>query len=79
MKPELIHPLSFRKYVHRNQKVILCTFPYDPELLKGFRSEFPSAKWSRTHNVWYVKDSTLYQSRLKLPPPEIGDVWLSEL
>lgn len=79
MKPELIHQLSFKECVHRNQKVILCTFPYKPELLKEFRSEFPSAKWSRTHNAWYVKDSTLYRSRLKLPLPEIGDAWLSKL
>jgi len=79
MKPELIHQLSFRECVHRNQKVILCSLPYNPELLKEFRSEFPSAKWSRTHNAWYVKDSTLYRSQLKLPLPQIGDAWLAKL
>ena len=79
MKPELIHQLSFRECVHRNQKVILCSLPYNPELLKEFRSEFPSAKWSRTHNAWYVKNSTLYRSQLKLPLPQIGDAWLAKL
>lgn len=79
MKTEWINQISLKECVHRNQKVILCSFPYDPELLKKFRNEFPSASWSRTYNAWYVKDSTLYRSRLKLPLPEIGDTWLPKL
>ena len=71
--------IAFKECVHRNQKVILCSFPYHPELLKKFRNEFPSARWSRTHNAWYVKNSTLYRSRLQLPLPEIGDTWLPKL
>lgn len=68
--------ITFREMVHRNQKIILCLFPYKPQLIKQFRKDFPSAKWSRTYNSWYVPDTILYRNRLNLPVPEIGDNWL---
>lgn len=70
---------SFKELVHRNRKVLLCHFPYDPGLLKKFRIEFPTAKWSRTHSAWYVPNTQLYRNRLGLPLPEIGDNWLPKL
>lgn len=76
MKTEGIRISSFKEIIHRNQKVLLCFFPYDPQLLKNFRKEFPSAKWSRTHHAWYVPDNRLYRKRLNFPLPEIGDNWL---
>src|SRR5690606_3959258 len=71
--------ISFKKTVHRNQKIILCEFPYDPKLLKKFKKEFPSAKWSSKHKAWYLPDTTLYGKRLNMAPPEIGDTWLPKL
>lgn len=71
--------ISFKKLAHRNQKVILCEFPYDPGLLRDFKKGFPSAKWSRTHKAWYLPDTTLYRNRLNLPAPDIGNNWLPRL
>src|SRR5690606_9305083 len=71
--------ISYKKIVHRNQKIILCEFPYDPELLKKFKKEFPSAKWSSKHKAWYLPDTTLYGNRLNMPAPDIGDSWLPRL
>lgn len=79
MTPDWTIHISFKKVVHRNQKVILSEFPYDPVLLRDFKKEFPSAKWSRTHKAWYLPDTTLYRNRLKLPTPDIGDNWLPRL
>lgn len=73
------HSISFKEAVHRNQKVILCSFAYDPRLVDDFRREFPSARWSRTHTAWYVPDTTLFRVRLNLPLPEAGDNWLPKL
>lgn len=53
--------------------MILCVFQYNPQIIKEFKKEFPSAKWSRTYNAWYVSDTILFRNRLKLPVPEIGD------
>lgn len=76
---DCIEYISFKELTHRNQKVILCFFPYDPQLLRKFKKEFPSAKWSRTHTAWYLPDNKLYRNRLQLPLPEIGDTWLPKL
>lgn len=70
---------SFEETVHRNLKILLCKFPYDPQLLKLFRQDFPSAKWSRTLQSWYVPNNTLYRKQLGLSLPEIGDNWLPKL
>src|SRR5690554_546625 len=78
MKKEELQYISFKETNHRNQKVILCLFPYNPQLLKEFKANFPSAKWSRTHTAWYLPDSLLYRKRLNLPIPEIGDSWLNK-
>lgn len=58
---------------HRNQKVILCIFPYNPNLVAVFKKEFPSAKWSRTQNAWYVPNNTLFRNRLGIPNSEVGE------
>lgn len=79
MTNEWIKSTSFKEIIHRNQKVILCSFPYNPQLLQGFRKDFPSAKWSRTHQAWYLPNTTLYRNRLNLPIPELGDIWLPKL
>src|SRR5690606_19477230 len=71
--------ISIKTAVHRNQKIILCEFPYDPKLLKKFKQEFPSAKWSSKHKAWYLPDTTLYGNRLNMPAPDIGDSWLPRL
>lgn len=71
--------IQFKESVHRNQQVILCVFPYDPHLIKAFRQEFPSAKWSRTHTAWYLPNNTLYRNRLGLKNPEVGDAFLSKM
>lgn len=73
MKKEGLQYISFKETNHRNQKVILCLFPYNPQLLKEFKANFPLAKWSRTHTAWYLPDTLLYRKRLNLPIPEIGD------
>lgn len=78
MKKEELQYISFKETNHRNQKVILCLFPYNPQLLKEFKTNFPSAKWSRTHTAWYLPDTLLYRKRLNLPVPEIGDNWLNK-
>lgn len=71
--------ITFSEIQHRNQKVILCAFQFDPQILKEFRKEFPSAKWSRTHKTWYLPDTTLFRKRLNLPLPELGDNWLPKI
>lgn len=71
--------ISFKTLIHRNQKVILCFFPYSPHLLKEFKKCFPSAKWSRIHTAWYLPDSLLFRKRLHLPLPEVGDNWLDKM
>jgi integrase/recombinase XerD len=68
--------INFEKTEHRNQKVILCKFPYDPNLLQQFVNQFPTAKWSRTLKSWYLPDNTLFRNRLNIPNPEIGDQYL---
>jgi len=57
---------------HRNQKVIMCRFVYNPSYLEVFRKEFPSAKWSQSQKCWYVADTSLYRKRLNLEQKEIG-------
>ena len=79
MTEEFFKTCNFSEIKHRNQNIILCKFPYNPLLLKLFRQEFPSAKWSRTHQAWYVPNTNLYKKRLHLPLPEIGDQWLPKL
>lgn len=79
MNSELMKKCTFVVVLHRNQNVILCQFPYDIQLLNGFKKEFPSAKWSRTLQSWYVPDNTLYRNRLNLKLPEMGDHWLPKL
>ena len=79
MNKELINNCTFEEVVHRNQKVILCKFPYNVKLINEFRSEFPSAKWSRSFQAWYVPNNTLYRNRLGLSLPEIGDNWMPKL
>lgn len=75
----ILRKLTFQETLHRNQKVILCSFPYDLQVLKEFRKAFPSAKWSRTHHSWYLPDSISYRNRLNLPVPDNGDKWLPKL
>lgn len=65
--------IQFKPIEHRNQKVILCLFPYNPDFVSHFRKEFPSAKWSRTQKAWYLPNNTLYRNRLGLANPEVGD------
>lgn len=79
MDQELLALLSFKDIEHRNQKVILCLFEYNPKVIKEFRMEFPSAKWSRSHNAWYVPNTTLFRTRLNLPLQDIGDLWLQKI
>lgn len=79
MKSDWAKYISFKEMMHRNQNIILCVFPYNPQLLKAFKTSFPSAKWSRTHYAWYLPDSLLYRKRLNLTLPEIGDNWLTKL
>lgn len=64
---------------HRNQQVILCQFVYAPALIRQFKQEFPSAKWSRTHKGWYLPNNTLYRNRLGIPGPEVGDQYLDNM
>ncbi len=71
--------VEFKEAVHRNQKVLLCIFPYNPELIARFRKKFPSAKWSRTHQAWYLLNTPAYRKTLGLPLPEIGDNYLLKL
>lgn len=79
MIKDWLEHISYNETVHRNQKVILCVFSYNPQILKEFKKEFPSAKWSRTYNAWYVPDTTLFRNRLKLPLSQVGDSWLPKL
>jgi integrase/recombinase XerD len=79
MTEEFLKTCNFSEIKHRNQNIILCKFPYNPLLLKLFRQEFPSAKWSRTHQAWYVPNTNLYKKRMYLPLPQIGDQWLPKL
>lgn len=69
----LLNSCSFVETIHRNNKVILCYFPYNPPLIKEFRKAFPSAKWSSSLQAWYLPNTTLYRKRLNLSLPEIGD------
>lgn len=79
MIDEWLKYLTFKETVHRNQKVILCFFDYNPPLLNQFKKAFPSAKWSRTHKTWYVSNSTLFRKRLNLTLPDLGDNWLPKI
>lgn len=74
-----LQKLTFKHTEHRNQRVIFCFFPYDPQLLKDFRSAFPSAKWSRTNKAWFVPDNTLYRNRLGIELPEQGVRYLDRM
>jgi hypothetical protein len=65
--------INFVHTTHRNMSVILCKFDYNPQFIQWFKSEFPSATWSRSHKAWYLPDNTLYRNRLNIPNPEIGD------
>lgn len=71
--------IEFKEIVHRNQRIILCHFPYNPQLIKVFRGEFPGAKWSRTHTAWYLPNNTLYRNRLGIKNPDVGDQHLPKL
>src|SRR5690606_18294612 len=59
--------------IHRNQKIILCEFPYNPELLKHFKKNFPLAKRSRTNKALNLPDTTLYKNRQTMSGTDIGD------
>ena len=56
---------------HRDQKVIMCDFEYNPIHLNAFKKEFPTAKWSQSNKCWYIKDTSLFRKRLGLELPEI--------
>lgn len=71
--------LTFKHAEHRNQKVIFCYFPYDPDLLKQFRASFPSSKWSRTNKAWFLPDNTLYRNRLGIELPEQGNKYIAQM
>ena len=59
MSFEWMNTISLKELTHRNCKLLLCLFPDNPSLLKKFRKEFPSAKWSRTHSVFYFVSTNL--------------------
>jgi integrase/recombinase XerD len=71
--------ITFKHQVHRNQNVIFCYFPYSPETLKEFKSEFPSATWSRENTAWFLPDTTLYRNRLNIPLKEFGIDYLEKM
>lgn len=74
-----LQKITFKKETHRNQKVILCFFDYDPNFVILFRKKFPNAKWSRSLSSWYVPDNTSYRNQLGLQNPEIGDSFLPKM
>ncbi len=71
--------LTFSFQNHINKEVIFCHFPYNPKLLKEFKSEFPSARWSRTHTAWYLSDTALFRKRLKIPLKELQHAHFDQL
>ncbi len=71
--------MQFKFDNHRNQKVILCYFQYNPKTLENFKKSHPKAKWSRIKSAWYLPDNTMNRKRLNLPLPEIGDQLLPKL
>jgi len=56
---------------HRNSKVILCKFPYNISMLDAFKKQFPSAKWSKSKEAWYLPDNALYRKRLNVPQKDL--------
>jgi site-specific recombinase XerD len=71
--------MQFELTKHRNVKVILCFFDYDPIILKEFKIAFPQAKWSRSKKAWFLPDTTLYRKRLNIELAEVGDSLIPQL
>ena len=53
---------------HRDKNVILVKFPYNQQFKNELREKFPSAKWSRTKNCWYLPDVRSIRIELGLEP-----------
>ncbi len=69
---DLLTHISIKEDNHRNQDVLLCIFPYNPQIISAFKKQFPAAQWSRTKNAWYLPDNTLNRNRLNYPLKQIG-------
>lgn len=69
---DILSHITIREDTHRNQNVLLCLFAYNPKIIAIFKEQFPSAKWSRTKNAWYLPDNTLNRNRLSYPLKQIG-------
>ncbi|MCC7051597.1 MAG: tyrosine-type recombinase/integrase [Bacteroidia bacterium] len=68
----ILSQITVKESEHRNQNILLCSFPYNPNLITSFKKQFPSAKWSRTKNAWYLIDNTLNRNRLNFPLKQVG-------
>lgn len=79
MKTFNTNKVTCKTTIHRNTNVILCFFAYDPDYLKEFKKNFPSAKWSQSNKAWYLPNTTLYRNRLGMQNPEVGDTHLDKI
>lgn len=48
--------IKLSRAVHREQKRLLLTFEYNPELI-ALVKQLPQAQWSKTLNAWHVADT----------------------
>ena len=53
---------------HRDKKVILVQFPYNQQYRDVLRVKFPTARWSRTKNCWYLPDVKSVRIELGMEP-----------
>ena len=53
---------------HRDKKVILVQFPYNQQYRDELRLKFPTARWSRTKNCWYILDVKSVRIELGMEP-----------
>lgn len=50
-----------------NTPVIWIRFPYDIHLINELKTQFPSARWSKTFHSWYIRDTPQHRNLLQLP------------
>ena len=53
---------------HYNEDVIFVQFSYNPQLQKGLKEKFSSAKWNVLLKCWYLPDTNSIRNEIGLPP-----------
>ena len=71
---------QFSKGIHYNKNVILVHFAYNKLWQKELNEKFPTAKWSKSKNCWYLPDTKSIRNEIGMTPKtEVGKVVINKI